>query len=174
MRIKKNKTHARKKVLLGSLLAVTIASASYLGYAYTADSWPFNQASQETAQDQEDTSTPNDKNPAQPQNPTDNSGEPGTGNQPKPDDGKYVDVPITNPPEVNDPYPIENQHYKITQKNDTTYHVTLYPIANNPEYSNYNAQLKAYKNEALSYLKKRYGTIDNLTITWTPTDAEDT
>lgn len=90
----------------------------------------------------------------------------------QPESPGFISSPITNPPATNDPYPIENEHYKIEQQSERSYQITLYPIANNPEYSDYNAQLKAYKTEALDYLTKRYGNIDNFTFTWSPSDAQ--
>ena len=91
---------------------------------------------------------------------------------PSSSDPGYVNPPISNPPTDTTPYPIENEHYRIDQKSPTNYDVTLYPIANNPDYSDYNAQLKAYKNEVLDYLKKRYGDISKFSFTWSPDSAK--
>jgi len=89
------------------------------------------------------------------------------------EDPDYISSPISNPPTDASPYPIQNEHYKIDQLSQTNYRITLYPIANNPDYSDYNAQLKAYKQESLDYLTKRYGDINNFNFEWNPDNAKD-
>lgn len=90
-----------------------------------------------------------------------------------PNDTPSGSTPITNPPTESDPFPIENEHYRIDQKSQTQYDITLYPIANNPAESDYTAQLKAYKSEALQYLKSRFGSTENMTFNWSPQNAAD-
>lgn len=82
-----------------------------------------------------------------------------------------VTTPAT-PIDTDKPYPVVNEHFKIQQINIKHYSITLYPIANNPEFSDYNSQLVTYKQEALDYLKKRHGLIADLQIDWTPQDAK--
>lgn len=87
------------------------------------------------------------------------------------DDKDYVSSPAT-PPATDEPFPVENEHYRIEKSGDKSFAVTLYPILNNPEYIDYESQLRDYKNKVLSYLKKRYGSIDDFTFKWTPKEAE--
>lgn len=151
-------------MLLTALLLVTVGGGAAYGYTATRPSTD-NSLDKSTSKPSKDTAnTPDDsKSP-------DDSGQTQSGGQD--DTSGYVDTPIEQP-EINDPYPIENEHYKIQQFSQTSYKITLYPIANNPDYSNYDAQLRDYKNEALDYLKKRYGSTAQFTIQWSPKNAED-
>ncbi len=88
------------------------------------------------------------------------------------DSSDYITTPIT-PPRTDDSFPIENAHYSIEQINDTTFSITLFPIANNPSNSNYLQQVRDYKAEVLQYLQKRYGSTEALTITWNPEAANE-
>lgn len=164
MKIAKTKKQSRLIVLIA--LCAALIAASWLTLAYANNSWPFHNSLPQRFLSQKDTAeeTGIDKK-------TDSS-DAADGTVGKDDTPTYVDPPLTNPPSSNDPYPIENEHYKIAQNSATDYHITLYPIVNNPKLSDYDAQLRAYKKEALNYLKHRYGNIDNFTITWTPSDAE--
>lgn len=82
----------------------------------------------------------------------------------------YVSGPITQP-SINEPFPIENEHYKIVQNSETKYTATLYPIVNNPDYIDYPSQLKAYKKEVMDYLSKRFADVSKLSINWIPDEA---
>lgn len=168
MKIKKS--HTQNKLILCSAIVVVIAVAGYVASAITYDLWPFEKLTHSTMsedQSKSDNTARSKKNGDK----TDTTGQTKTNNPPT--DKGYVDTPISNPPKVTDPYPIENEHYKISQDSATNYQITLYPIANNPEHSDYIAQLRLYKSEALNYLKSRYGKVDNLTIEWTPSEASD-
>lgn len=76
-------------------------------------------------------------------------------------------------PELNAKYPIENERYRIAKISSAEFNVKLYVILNNPNYSNYKEQLRTYKQEVLEYLEARYGSTENLTINWTPKEAND-
>lgn len=94
-----------------------------------------------------------------------------TGSQSSSNGSSVVVSPIDSPG-TSDPYPIVNEHYKIDQINATTYTITLYAISNSPsQYDEYTAQLKQFKQEALSYLTTRYGDISKFSLTWSPPSA---
>ncbi|MBM3210400.1 hypothetical protein FJZ39_03635 [Candidatus Saccharibacteria bacterium] len=158
-------TKKSKKPLI---ITVAVITALLLGggatYAYLNQLGPFsNSSNQETFTEE---SNPQEDAPVTPER---DRNERGDSNEPT----EYLDTPISNPPANNDPYPIENEHYRIEQSAATSFTVTLYPIANNPDYTDYDAQLRAYKTEASDYLKNRYGSLNNLTITWIPDEAKD-
>ena len=83
------------------------------------------------------------------------------------DDYQTITPPEITQPSNDSPYPIENARYRIDQNSATSFSITLYPI----EGSDYDRQLKEYKQDALSYLKSRYGSIDKFKISWTPESA---
>jgi len=149
----------KTKIALITIATIVLLGGAAYTYIATTNSSQDRTPSSTSNQDKESPERENDSPDSKPKT-TDS-------------DKSYVETPISNPPEINDPYPIENEHYKIDQNSSTSYHITLYPIANNPRYSNYDAQLKAYKIEALDYLEKRYQSIDNFKIKWTPSDAEE-
>lgn len=79
-------------------------------------------------------------------------------------------------PEQLDELPVWNEEYKIEyQKDDSgqiTYQITLYPIINRPDqYESYLAQLKKFKQDALSWLKTRGITPPAAAIQYLPTAA---
>lgn len=171
MKIKQ--TSSRKKYILISLvilLTALVAGSAFAVYKNSTD----NPASDSS--NTKDSNATSDK--ASGESPAkDDSGSQAPTNQGSttdnaPADPGYVSSPISNPPTNNDPYPIENEHYKIQQNSATSYTVTLYPIANSPSGSGYDMQLKLYKDEALKYLTSRYGSTSNFTIEWNPRDAE--
>lgn len=164
-----NKKDISKKTL-GLLLAIVLLIAGvYVGSAYAFHLWPFPSA-QNTTTNSPSSNTTNDGSSNTP--PNTNTGTDGSAPTDSGGGTDYVSPPLTSQPSNTDPYPIENERYKIVKTGDTSFNVTLYPIVNNPEYSNYNAQLKAYKNEVLAYLKSRYGSTTNLSINWSPSDAQ--
>ena len=171
---KKSQTKRLGLILLAVILVLCIGTA----FAYFSKLGPFsenknasknkvNSSHSDNKQSSEkkspSPSTSNDSPTTTPSN---------TSTSPSQSDPGYVNPPISSPPTDTSPYPIENEHYRIAQKSPTNYDVTLYPIANNPDYSDYNAQLKAYKNEVLDYLKKRYGDISKFSFTWSPDSAK--
>ncbi|NCC99949.1 MAG: hypothetical protein EOL95_09670 [Bacteroidia bacterium] len=85
-----------------------------------------------------------------------------------------ITVNSIDKPDIDDPYPIVNEHYKIEQINTSTYTITLYAISNSPaQYDEYIAQLKQFKKESLAYLESRYDDISNFSLTWSPPSAKD-
>jgi len=83
-------------------------------------------------------------------------------------------IPPAQTPTNNEPFPVENSHYKIVQDSDKAFTVTLYAVINNPsQHDEYIAQLKTYKAEALAYLNQRFGQTSNLSLTWNPPAAKD-
>lgn len=164
MKIKNNTPKKHIIVVTSIVLALIIGSVTL---AYTEEFGPF--ADETSSKEYKQTNTSNDHQNKNTDQVTKEDNEPGT---PPVNDTDYISTPITIPPTTEDPYPIENEHYKISQNSDTSFHITLYPIANNPEYSDYNTQLRIYKQEALDYLQKRYGNITNFEITWNPPEAE--
>lgn len=172
MQIQKKKQTGKKPLIITALVAA-IFILGYTGIAYATGFWPFNTTTQSDSHNRSDDDT--DKNnrvgkdseapeeePASPANEDDSSTDAST---------PYPDSPLLNEPDVGAPFPITNEHYQIKQDGEKVFSITLYPIANNPEYTDYSAQLKAYKQEALDYLQSRYGTTADLTITWSPEDA---
>lgn len=176
MKIQKSKSPRTKTIILTVTAILLIGSLSYAALAWQNSYWPFAVTQDESAQKEDSGTTNEDTEQNVDEEPVDSDDTPDTDtprpNSDQPADDEFISSPISNPPSSNDPYPIENEHYKITQNSRTSYHITLYPIANNPDYSNYSAQLRAYKDEALSYLKERYGNIDSFTFTWSPEDAK--
>lgn len=76
-------------------------------------------------------------------------------------------------PSTNETYPVNTEHYKISQIDSTTYSIALYAINNTPaQYDEYMSQLKQYKKEALSYLSTRYGSVSGFKFIWSPPNAE--
>jgi len=162
MKINKQ-TKSKSKFLIICLLAALCVVVGYGFYASSSGLWPF-----------ETKSVTNPPATSSDQNSKDTTKDSGSSNSGSVDNNKNDDtnnIPITNPPKVTDSYPIQNDHYKIAQDGPKDYRITLYPIINNPDISDYDAQLKAYKQEALDYLKKRYGNINDFRIKWTPSDA---
>lgn len=164
MRINKQVSSKKSHPLLFAVLTVLLVLGVYTVSAYAFTFWPFNASNTtntETVDKSDDTKTDTDGT-------TDDDGTTGG------DDGSsnFIDPPLQNPPTAADPYPIENEKYKIAQTNEKSFTVTLYPVVNNPEYSDYNAQLKTYKTDVLAYLKNRYGSTADLSITWNPSDAQ--
>lgn len=174
MQIQKKK-QTNKKLLIITAVAITILALGYTGIAYMAGFWPFSAATQHKSRDDssknidntEDESNRGDEVPEEETTPLTDGDDSSTDST-----TSYPDSPLLNEPDVGAPYPITNEHYQIKQNGEKVFSVTLYPIANNPEYTDYNAQLKAYKQEVLSYLQSRYGTTADLTITWSPEDAK--
>lgn len=166
MRIQ-NKQSNKKYIIIGSIVVIVLV-LSYAAGAYAYNLWPFastqTETSTEKSKDSKSSSSEDNTSDSQSESEENKSTEPQQ-------DPSYVDSPVSNQPTNNDPYPISNEHYQIKQNSSTSYSITLYPIVNNPEYSNYNAQLKAYKTEAQDYLKNRYGNIDSFNIEWSPADA---
>lgn len=169
MRTNKKKT-SKPKIIVIILVAMLTLGGGYSVYAYAAHLWPF-QSGTETTSTPEDSTQNTDNSP-----PADNEETPTTDNgDEKPDtqnQGNYISPDITSPPSDNTPYPIENERYRIDRLSGTHFSVELYPIVNNPTTSDYKSQLKDYKNQVLTYLKKRHGNIDNIKIDWLPEDAQ--
>ena len=111
-------------------------------------------------------------------NEEDVSGEPTDDTDKSPSEDGDSDTPTSGvstpstPPASDEPYPVTNEHFQIRQVSNTNFEITLYPVINNPEYADYNSQLRAYKEEALDYLASRYGSIESFGIDWSPKDAE--
>ena len=164
--MKINTKKSRKKPIIIALLVLFLLVAGATTFAYTQKLGPFdsNRLVTERNNPQEDAPVTPDTSSNENDTETDD-----TDNQNK--EKEYVSTPIFEQPKTTDPYPIENEHYKIEESSTSNLTVTLYPIANNPEYTDYNSQLKAYKNEALDYLKFRYGSTNKLTIKWIPDEA---
>lgn len=164
MEIQKKKRSRKKLIVICVVVLLLVGAGS--AYAYFATdllkSDPVDQT-QDTNQRPDETVAEEDDDD------TDDSRQ--NDDQPVNDDVDYVRPDITNPPTNTSPYPIENERYRIEQRSERSYAVELYPIINNPEYSDYDAQLRDYKNEVLRYLQSRYGNIDNFNITWIPEDA---
>ena len=162
------KNNTLKKTIIIALALILISIVVYAVYASNSHAWPFGKSVQETTEKENEGTTVegegSNTNTDKPSTPTP---------KPTPETPPYVNTPITTPPAVGDSYPIENEHYKIDQNSAKSFNVTLYPIVNNPEYSDYDAQLKAYKNEVIKYLTSRYGSTKDLTIQWSPRNAAD-
>ena len=171
MKIQKSQRKSNKKFLFTVLVILVLLLVAGLAYAYTIDAFPFKKNTDNTLtndgiNDQPQPLTEDEKATAKPEQDT---------MLPKPDKNigdSYIDTPVGNKPSVDASYPVTNSHYKIVQIRKNSYEITLYPIANNPNYSNYDTQLSAYKKEALDYLKKRYGNISNFNFTWSPEGAK--
>lgn len=161
-------TASKKPIIISLIIVLVLASGTYTALAYSQGLWPFTSTvNQDGSNQQEEVRDENTPSKPDTESPT------GSETPQNPDtDTNYVNPPLTESPATNAPYPIENEKYKITQDSEKSFTVTLYPIVNNPEYSDYTAQLKAYKNEVLTYLKNRYGSTSNLVITWNPSDAQ--
>lgn len=176
----KIKEKSNKKQLVVAVSAVSICIAAYLMTAYAYSLWPL-QSSQTT--NSGTTVDKKDKKNSQGDNRSNNEEENNTREEEQPVESDpetntpeteptYVSPPLLNPPGVSESYPIQNERYSISKEGSDTFQVTLYPIVNNPEYSDYNAQLKAYKTEVLEYLEKRHGDTNKLLINWSPSDAQ--
>lgn len=179
---KNTTSRSNNKKILYSVIGIFILCAVATGIMYGLHTGPFTKklethpGSSEQATSKSDTNSSSTKNtPSSSENntastkPTENTATSNDSSETK----DYVSTPISNPPKNTDPYPIENEHYKIAQNSTTNYTITLYPIVNNPGQSDYHAQLKAYKTETLNYLSGRYGDISHFTFTWNPPDAKD-
>lgn len=159
MKIKRSKKTKSpiNKVLIGGIIVLLLAVGAYTAAARINNFWPFTAKESTQSEDpntnNEDPSTPN-KTPDDPSDPD------------------YIKPDISNPPSDTTPYPIETERYRIDKLSEKSFSVELYPIINNPRYSNYNEQLRDYKNEVLNYLKKRYGDTSSLKIDWIPEDAK--
>lgn len=182
MKIKKSN---KKKIIISTVVIIVTLAVGYLTFAYMSSLWPFQkERSEKSTPYTNKTAAPNsNKKPAtgsrkevaegsNTDNDTiDNSVDNSQAHQPD-EKGAYINPPLLDPPSTADPYPIENERYSITQSSPNNFQVTLYPVVNNPEYSSYREQLKAYKNEVINYLSKRHGDINKLTIEWRPSDAQ--
>lgn len=164
MKINKKVSSKKSHPIVFAVLAALLILGIYTASAYAFTLWPFN------TNDTTNTGADNETDGTKPD--TEGVTNDGDTNPEDDDSSDFIDPPLQNPPTSADPYPIENEKYKIAQTNEKSFMVTLYPIANNPEYSDYNAQLKAYKADVLAYLKNRYGSTTELSITWSPSDAQ--
>jgi hypothetical protein len=78
---------------------------------------------------------------------------------------------------LNDSLPIQTSDYRIDYDYNPTskafsYQITLYAILNRPsQYDSYIAQLKQFKQEALSYISQHGGNPSNLSIVYIPDTA---
>lgn len=176
MKISKSQRDKKKTtfIVLGAMVSILVVLLLWV-YAFGSnsnnDTTPVSRpgTAEETSDDPADgTKEDQEENPAsKPDTEQENPSAPAV------DDPNFISSPISNPPTDTTPYPIQNEHYKIEQQAQSKYRITLYPIANNPDYSDYNAQLKAYKQEALDYLNGRYGDTSNFSFEWNPDNAKD-
>lgn len=188
MKIKRS--NKNKKIIFASLAITALLVTSYTTFAYINHLWPFLQKNEITTESERSAHSneeakkdpdilnekqaeqkdqiDNEKTPPATEQPADNT----PGDNPSSNNSSYINPPLLNPPSQNDPYPIENERYRIAQNSPTNFDVTLYPVVNSAEYSNYKAQLKAYKDEVLDYLRKRHGDTNKLSIQWRPSDAQ--
>lgn len=172
MRISKTKNNKQYFIII--FVTSIVLVGAYTGAAALYHLWPFSSPGTSTNRSSEltdESSSSSKSSDAPSSNSSSNTSKDGSTQNNTQSNPNYVDTPITNQPTNNDPYPITNEHYRIEQKSQTNYLITLYPIVNNPEYSDYNAQLRAYKTEALDYLKGRYGNIDSYNFEWSPSNA---
>ena len=171
--LNKKQKNYRKLIISLSLIAALVLGYSL--FAYSTNIWPFSSTAPETTEerpagdgvdtsDQTDQATRDDQDVNEPNSSTEN---PSSSDQPS-----YIRPDISNPPSDNASYPIETERYRIDRNSNGSFSVELYPIVNNPEYSNYDKQLRDYKDEVLAYLESRYGDTNNLNITWLPEDAQ--
>ena len=169
MQIKKSSKKPKQILLILAPLVLVVGSVLFYIYSSHADKTapeqnpPASQSSEKSPDEPND--SPSDEQNGQTQKDT-------TSLDTKDAKNSYVDTPIAEQPDKNASYPIENEHYKIEQVSSSYYRVSLYPIVNNPEYSSYDSQLKAYKNEVLDYLADRYGTTSNFKLDWSPDEAK--
>ena len=166
MKIQKNTS--KKALIIFVLTAAVIATVALaLWFFILKPNSDSQQKEDETnTSQQQETETPNATAPEQNTGNTDSTDIPsgGTG---------FNNSPLENPPKNNDPYPIENEHYRIEQNSEKKFTITLFPILNNGDISNYNSQLRIFKNEASKYLSDRYGNISSFELIWNPSNAAD-
>ena len=174
MKIRTNRSNKKRKLII--LLALLVAILAATGwYIYSSSLEKTNETEERKDSDQQekknanksDTNDESDKN----SNLEDTNTEMGDSGA-NTDNSTDVTTPPT-PPELSSPYPVTNERFQIRQVSTTNFEITLYPVINNPAYSDYNAQLRAYKQEALDYLKSRHGSIEGFGIDWSPADAKD-
>ena len=163
MKLQNKRASSKKKIIIITIpLLIIIVACAYFYYNNASNGTNVNTENsfntREPEQDNSSDDTPN------------TSGNDGNNPTVQPDEREPYTVitpPAIERPSDNASYPIENAEYKIVQDGNTTFTITLYPI----EGPDYNAQIKNYKQDALSYLKNRYGSTDNLTIDWNPASA---
>jgi len=89
-------------------------------------------------------------------------------------EGSTFQVPDTVPKDAVKDYKllIDNSEFKIRENPDGGYTITLYAIVNNPsEYNDYTAELKQYKQDALTYMKQQNIETTKVAITYDPPEA---
>ena len=174
---KSRKLSSKKITIIAIIITLIIGCVLWIYAFYSGDgSDNSNKSDDSTSKDSKDSSSSENSVDKNNDTSTNNS----SSNQSEGDDNEleessndtstYISTPIEQP-SASASFPIENEHYKIVQNSSSSYTVTLYPIVNNPEYSDYSTQLKAYKNEVTSYLTNRIGDISKISITWLPADA---
>lgn len=149
---------------IGALIIVLIVAYGTLAYAVSL--WPFTNTGTRVP------STTSDSQKESDDKPTNSSDDNSPVKDTAPTNQSVAPTPVT-PPTSNEPFPIENAHYKISQDGERSFRVTLFAILNHPsQYNEYRAQLKQYKQEAFDYLTGRFGSSPTLNITWEPADAQ--
>lgn len=89
-------------------------------------------------------------------------------------DVEFQPLEDSQDPEEVPTLPVTTNHYKIVQLNESFFEVELYAILNKPEqYSEYRAQLKDFKQEALNYLVENDYDIQSSRISYIPAEAAD-
>lgn len=90
---------------------------------------------------------------------------------PQQPEGSSLTLPAAEQPAPDEPFPIENAHYRIVAMGQNSYQATLYAIINSPsQRSEYLQQLQQYKSEVIDYLDARFGT--NYSVVFVPEEAE--
>lgn len=175
MRISQSKSN-KKPIIIASVVILLILLFISAFYWYVSSKTQANNPHKTQSSTTQETDN-SDKNTTKTNNDTTDTTENSKTDDPSSmnsDNDNFVDTPISNPPTDNSPYPIKNEHYKIEQLSQNHYSITLYPIVNHPDQqTEYDAALKQYKQEVLTYLKNRYGDTSTFTFDWNPDHAKD-
>lgn len=162
----KQRTNKLPFIALAVLLVLAITGgAAY--YAFYRNSTP--QQDSDVVENTPATDEPidaEDPEAAPPESPTEQGDTPSNPTPNRP----YVSSPSRSPA-INEPYPVETEHYRIEQNASSRFTITLFPLANTSDPSGYDTELRDYKNAATDYLAERYGSMQNLNITWIPDRA---
>lgn len=172
MKIQSTK-NSHKKLLIPLFLIVFLLLAC-VGVTYTLSLLPFG--NRNTSEQKKDSSTNTNKESSSDSDGLPDSTTKNTPSSSSSDNTTQNNKDNTTPSSeirTDAAYPVTNEHFRIEQVSNRNFTITLYPVINNPEYADYNAQLKAYKQEALDYLTKRYGSVSDIGIEWNPEDAKD-
>lgn len=174
MRIKTTKNNNNKKrnilIICTIVILLILGGAGWFYYTYSDNNPSTNISSDQKTKSTKDEDK--DKQVTNNETPVSDKDTPSTDSSPTNSDSSTGVVTPSTKPGNTDPYPVTNEHYQIKQISTTNFEITLFPVINNPEYADYNSQLRAYKKEALDYLTNRYGSIDGFGIDWNPDDAE--